>query len=562
MATPITNLGLVEGQNLSDELFDPEELAAAERLLQAYLQSSFPKLNLTGTSSLYDLNIRPRAVSYMISRAEWTALRATQSLKGVIENPELASAAIVDAILSNLLLTRRLGGQASGRVRVNLTTGGIYTVPSEMRFVSPDGLQFAPKASYRVLAEPIDDEDLKLYSDSTGSQFYFLVPVQAVENGLKYQLANGVSMTITPSIPNLILAETFGNFGGGADDETNEELIARIPEGQSVKNQVSPLAIRATLKEEFPEILDLAVQGMNGPAMTRNAHNLMGVKTGGFADIYIRTGTTTSLGEISKTATLIDIAEEDNSATYKVELGRDDFPGHYGVRGILPEQENVIGSFLIIQEDKTFDARVDANDAPAGTNRPNKIETVQEAAYSRFQSTTVLFRVEYDVTLGTQPNDQFPAELAVTVSVNYLPLVKEVQQFISDRDRGVVMADYLVRAVIPCFVQLSTIIVEAAFGTSASDIRLAVFNYVNSIKIGERLRMDEVVSAIKKVTGVKYVQLPIKPVGKIYAPNGTIIEIHGDSGLVIPSRPEMQVVPETTAFFIELPDIPVALSES
>src|SRR5438128_571569 len=137
---PIDNLGFVPGQNLSVERFDSAEIAAAEQLLQQYLQDNFPTLNLGTNASLFDLNIRPRAVAYMLSRAEWEALRSTQSLKGVLDRPDLASDAIVDAILSNSLVTRRVGTKATGKVRIDVTTSGSYMVPDTTVFKTPEGL--------------------------------------------------------------------------------------------------------------------------------------------------------------------------------------------------------------------------------------------------------------------------------------------------------------------------------------------------------------------------------------------------------------------------------------
>lgn len=560
MGTPIDTLGFVAGQNLDDQLFDPQELLAAENLLQTYLQDSFPTLNFGRNSTLFDLVIRPAAVIYMISRAEWTALRATQSLQGVIENPELASDAIVDAILSNDLITRRLGTAATGRVRVDLSAAGISSISQDMTFETSEGLKFNPQASFTVTSSPSDASDLKLYSDGDG-QFFFFVPVVAVENGAKYQLANSIAMIPTPSLPSLISAETFGNFQNGTDDETNAALIARIPQGKSVKNQVSTLSIEATLRENFPSILDVSTQGMTGLAMTRNAHNILGFKAGGYADIYVRTGATISLGSVSKTATLISI-DVNNNATYQVSLDRDDFPGHYFVRSILDDSSDAYGSLLVLSETKDFDNRVDANGNALGDQRPNRIDTVQEATYSRFQSNTIQFQVDYDSALGSNPIDQFTAQRAVKVEVAYMPLVKEIQEFVSDRERGVVVADYLVRACIPCFVQLSTIVVEGSFGTDAAEVRLAIYNYINSLRMGDKLRVDEIISAAKSVAGVKFVQLPIQITGEIYAPNGTVLNLVGDSSLSIPSQPDLQVIPETTAFIVELPDIPVALIES
>lgn len=560
MAAPTTTLGFIPGQNLDDRLFSQTDIAAAELLLQQYLSDAFPSLNLSKASSLYDINIRPRAIAYLLSRAEWESFQATRSLKGVVEHPELASAAIVDAILSNNLLTRRLGSKAAGRLRVTVGLDGIYVLPKTSNLTTDTGLVFHPQQDYRISTTPSAESDLRLYVQPGGTH-YFLLPVVADQNGVAHQLADGVQFKIGSLVPSLILAAAYGNFQGGLDDETNGALIARIPEGQSVKNQVSRLSIAATLKEKFPEILDLSVQGMNDPAMIRNSHNLVGMKVGGYADIYVRTGTTFSVGSVKKSATLIDI-DGDNNATYRVSLDRDDYPGNYSVRGILPDDGDALGSYLILSETKGFENRVNADDQPIGLVRPNRLVTAAEAAYSRFQTSNILFRVDYDAALGTRPVDQFSINLGVTVELAWMPLIKEIQQFVSDRSRGVCLADYLVRAAIPCFVQLSTVTVEADLGTSAQDVRLAVYRYINGVKMGEILRVDAIISAIKAVPGVRFVRLPIQLTGSVYAPTGSVLSIRGSSAMAIPSAPEHQVVPDNTAFIVEMSDIPIALITS
>ena len=553
MSTPITTLGFVPGQNLNDQQFDPEELAAAELLLRQYLVDAFPTLNAFQNSTIYDLVIRPRAVTYMLSRAEWSALRATSSLKGILENPDLAEQAVVDAVLSNNLLVRRMGSRATGRIRVILQKSGTYSISNDVVASTATGQSFAPKESYRVTLVPSEENDIQLQSLADGS-FYFLLPVIANTNGLDHQLHDGQQVTFSIPIDGLVVAAAYGNFQGGSDDETNEELIARIPEAQSVKN----LSIRAALRETFPDIMDVSVQGMNGPAMTRNSHNALGLKTGGYSDIYVRTGQTVSVGTVSKTATLIDIDEDDN-ATYRVILGRDDFPGHYVVRSVLPDLVKIVGSWLILSENKSFENRVDGVDQAIGTERPNKIVDVQEACYSRYQTNEILFRVDFDESLGTLPADQFASSMKVSVEVAWMPLIKEIQQFVNDRDRGIMMADQLVKAAVPCFIQLSVLQIEADSGTSTTDIRQAVYSYINGIPMGQKLRADEIVSAIKSVKGVRFVQLPIKITGDIYAPTGAVMEVRGDSSLTIPNRPDLQVVPDNTAFIIEMSDIPMSL---
>ena len=556
MSTPIINLGFVAGQNLTDSLFDPAELAAAETLLQQYLIDNFPTMNVGQNATLYDLNLRARAVIYMISRAEWTALRATMSLQGILDNPSLASAAVLDAILSNYLITRRSGTPASGIVQIVVSSTGTYIIPAGTVFSTLSGQTYTPGVALRALASPSLDGDLPLYSSGVG-QFYFLVPVTATLNGSAAQIQGRTALTCSTPIPNLMLCQAFGDFSGGSDDETNEALIARIPEAQSAKNQVSRLSIAATLKQRFPSILDVSVQSMGDPAMTRNSHNLLGIKTGGYADLYLRTSATILTGSMEKTAFLVSIGSDGN-ATYQVNFLRDDFPGYYFVSSILPSGSTV-GSYQILSEVAGFNSLVDPDGNATGTRSPNLIVTTQEGAYSRFQTSTVQFQVDYDPTLGNSPADQFDAQINVRVAVGYLPDISAIQQFVSDPQTGVFLADYLVRAAIPCLVGVSTLTIHGSSSLQEADIQTAVCGYVNSLKMGQPIRIDSLVSCIRSVAGVDSVDLPILLTGQLYAPGGSVLNLSSNNTLQVPQRPDLQVVPENTAFFINPSDVQVAL---
>ena len=124
MADIIDDLSFVPGVNLDDSTFTAEELAQAEALLAASISGQQPTLHIDPSTSIYDLHVRPAAVTYLLNRRQSLAIQATRTLQGIKENPELASDEVVNAILSNYHITRRSGAKASGSIRINVSRDG------------------------------------------------------------------------------------------------------------------------------------------------------------------------------------------------------------------------------------------------------------------------------------------------------------------------------------------------------------------------------------------------------------------------------------------------------
>lgn len=545
MATIIDNLSFVPGLNLTDTRFTDAEILQAETLIAASLAGRQPSLDVTASSSIYDTYVRPAAIDYLNCRAMNMAVRATSSMQGVQENPELASDDIVNAILSNYSITRRSGTTASGTVRINVSRDTTYSIAASQLLSTAAGVQVKSDGSFLITSDPTASNHLRLYPvDSLGDQFFFLLPVVAVDAGVGSQLASDVEVTPTPSIANFISAYTFGAFTGATDQETNQQLIDRLPAAISAKNRVSRVAISSELKEAFPDVLDVSVQGMGDAALHRGVGGLLPVKGGGFADIWVRTALAAESVTVSLTATL-DTIDETGRGICSCTIPATASPGYFLVGSVQPDGATaVIGSYPVISHVRRL--------ASSG----HKIPGVEEGVYSRLQIA--------DLTFGIDPveGEPFPAEGAdfpVQVQLVGLPSIAEIQDFLDDPEHRAAGTDYLVRASVPCFVWCSPITVHVEPDIDGATIQEAVFNYVNHLPMGSPLFIDSVVMAIRQVSGVVRVDLPIRFMGRIFCPDGSFLDLASENALVVPSRPELQVVPHTTAFFLSIDDIALNL---
>ncbi len=556
ISSAISSLGVVPGQSIVPEMFTARQIQDAQALAVAHLSDWFPSQDFQRGSTLHSVLIRPIAMWYLVGRREWETLRATQSLGALLQQPELAIDEVVDAILSNFRISRRPGVAATGRIRVDFSKTTVQSIPDTIVFSTIEGVQFTPAGSFRVTDDPQDDSDLPLFGGD-GEAFYALIPAVAVEIGVGGQIKSGTPLSVSPGLPSFVVASAFGDFYGGVDAETNEDLLVRLPAAMTVKNMSSALSIKATLMDQFPGIGDVGVQGSFDPAMTRNSHGLIGLKVGGFADIYVKASGGVSRGTCAVQATLQEIITVRSlpRAVYSITLPRDVFPGHYFV-GAVRGADDASGSYLIRQEVKELDLTANGLASLVGGN---VIPEVNEGVYSRYQVNNVFFEVEHDESLGTGAEDQFLDEISVVAEAVYLPAIADIQDFVLLRNSGVILADYLVKAVIPCMVRLPVITIDALDDGVLQAVKDAIMTHINSLKIGETLRCDGLVMAIRSVSGVVNIRLPIRLAADVFLPDGSVAAISSHGDLELPSSPALGVVPGNSTFFIESSDVNISI---
>lgn len=533
----IDNLSFAPGVNIDDSRFTDAQVAAAEAIVAEFVSSRHPSLDVTRGTTFYDMVVRPTAMIYLTARAQIQADQATRSIKGIQENPELASDAILEAILSNFQVKRRTGAAATGIIKVSVSRSTSYSVSTSQVFSTASGVRLRPASAIIATPTPSEPNHVRLYAaDSSNTQWYFLVPVVAEEIGLGSQLTGQVEVSPAQTIQNFVSAFTFGDFSGAFDDESSDELIERIPAALSAKNRVSRIAIKSELSEAFPQVRSVGIQGFGDLGLIRGGGNILGIKSGGYADIWVRTSVSVERREFRLLSSKIG-TDPSGQNVYSVTIGASLFPGHYFASAVRPDDEQgpYLGSYYISQQQKSVSPGLGLNEL-TGT-------------YTRHQSTEVIFLVD--------PAEGGPDEMAVIVEVMGLPSISEIQDFISDSESRPAGANYLVRAAIPCFVACSPITVRMGQEVNPGDVQMAIYRHINEIKPGEPIRIDGIVMAARSVQGVTSVELPVRIMGRVFAPGGSIIDISSENALIVPQDPSVQLVPESVAFFASLDDIQI-----
>ena len=392
---------------------------------------------------------------------------------------------------------------------------------------------------------PSNSIDVQLYSsDSTNTQWYFIVPVTAAGSGSTYILVGQPQFTMADPIPNLISIFAFGGFNNAVNQETNDQLIARIPNALSAKNLVSRSSLNSVLKDKFPQVTSVGVAGFGDPALRRGADNVFGIKTGGVADVWVRT----SPYPLTRSFT-ITAAKTSNTVSgdvFEFVVPSNLFPGNYFVSAVndIGQPSNVAGSYQILSQ---------SNSVQQGSG--HIISSSDQGAYSAYQVSTVTFLVP--PTTGGAPVYTSSTQ-AFVVQVMGCPDIDVIQNYVSDPSIRPAGMDYLVRSAIPCFVSFSPITVYGQSSTDVNSVVINISDYVNGLTAGQSISVDAVVNTIRNVTGVTRVELPITVSGRIMCPDGTYIDVFSNDILEVPINTQKQISPDTVGFFVSTDNIPVS----
>jgi len=560
MSTSIENFNIVPGVNIDPSLFSASDIQAAQAIVRQYLSDTYQDLDFSALSSLNDLNVRPQAQIFLVIQSLINQFNATNTLSKVIQSPSTASSAIVDALLSNFSVSRVAGTSANGFIKVSiLGSPSSLSIQSSYTFSTVDGVVFSPTINYIATATPdlSNPSQIQLYPDQSGTQSFAIVPATAVSTGAIYNIPQYTPLS-SAQVYNFVSASAFSAFSGGSDAETDAQVVSRLIPALSVRNLASPLSIEQTLRDNFPYILQINVQGITGDLMTRNSHNIFGVKSGSFCDVYVKTAVSISEVPIEKTATKIISGDastadfQDYVGKYVVQVSVGDIPGMYDVSRVTPQAANLLSTYTILKKVRGVNATI-----PSGQTL-HSITTVAEGFYSSYGYEYVVF----DPVVDPNPGGNY---IPVTVYGITTPGIGDIQGFVNSNSNQVALVDTLIKAYVPCIISTSEIKVRVKAGaTTALNLQSDVINYINSINPStDQLRVDGIIATIYKDPAVLSVDTPILITGTILAPdqNATEVVVSTQSILGIPTDVTLGYGPENIAMFTQSSGVPLTIIE-
>jgi hypothetical protein len=511
-----------------------------------------------------------------LSTAEQETLErylSARSLQQIEADPTLADDGVTDDVLSNFRVTRQAGDQATGEVTIVVSSDLTVTISSGALFEA-DGQQFAADSVFTAKSEAaqINTDTDRLLQEQADGNFFFTINVTAVDIGVDSILAKDTALVPLAPPPNFVRAFATNDFVDGKDVETNTQLIQRLQEGIACKAPSNRTNMKAMLRELSDEayvgVLHSSLTGFGDEEQLRDQHTIWPGSLGGRVDWWIRTQERLLRVSLTKEATLIQIGTRaeifaDCAATdpggsdivgvWQFSLGRDEAPGFYEVRSVKPTgSDNLVGTFEILEDVRGLDL--------TGGGFVPDIETVEEGAYSRYQTTAIKFvddSKDY-TSLVVGALDNYAAEVAM------MPSIGAIQDDLNDRDIRSYGADVLVKAPVPVFMGLSFTIAKQNNqpDPDTDAIKSALVQEVNNISFIGRLYASQLHDIIHGFLGNTTSVGRIDMFGRLRYPDGTKAFVRDFEAIKIDGPADRMVSAKTAQFYLDVEDIAISIETS
>jgi len=532
---------MIAEKNIAD--LDPTTVAQNLEELQARIIESNPNIDVS-RGVFRDLILFYAAVINGRTNLNLQDYWNGRSLKAIEADPTLADPDLVDDVLSNFRLERKPGSTAVGEIAIVRSISTTLTIAVGSEFIA-NGKSFVTVQVYTAKADEaqINSDTDRLITELNDGNFIFTIDVTATDVGTEFLITKDT--VVVPSVlpTGYLTSYATSNFRDGVNEETNTELINRLQQGiaaRALSNRVNMAAMLRNI-DAFSRIVSMSIVGYGDPEMIRDRHTIFPLSFGGRVDWYIRSEELLRKTGVTKTATLVE-KTTDSYGMWQVTFNRDEVPGIYEVRNIQQaDAQSVIGGYNIEEEIRQIDV----------SNLSFKIDITTEAegAYTRFQTLTIRFKDTDTITTSLALNStrDYKMELAG------VPLIDSVQDTVSSRDVRHYGADALVKAPVPCFVDL-TLTIFRPVGSDDIDtdaIKDSLAGEVNTLGFVGKLYASKLSDVVHNFLSPDDSVSAIAMLGRIKYPNGSIQYVQSTEVLKIEDDPDNLVSYRTVQFFTD-----------
>lgn len=520
---------------------DPALVLQAQAELSQLIQERHPEVELT-RGVIHDIvAFFAGGISGAVNQTEINRILESRSLLAVTENPQLADPELVDHLLSNFLISRKIGTRARGEITIVVQGDATVVIAAGARYTA-NGLVYLVDAP--ITARPsgttnagTNDRILTPRGDGT---YEFSVPATAVDVGETGNTRNGTKFIPDPPPARFVTAFSAVDFVGGTATETNDQLVNRMLDGIPAKVVAGRSNIVALIKAQpvFADTKDYSIVGYGDPEMFRDRHGVVPISGGGRVDIYAKTEALPRQIDLRKTCVLV--ARAGAAYVWQTTISRDDAPGFYDVATVrrLTDPSDIAG-LPVIQDHRGWDVATDQW-------QPD-VTQLTEVTYSRYQTAVIRFE------------DTTPTAVAVVgdeteyiIGLRVQPFIRELQNFLSDKDHRNLAGDILVRAAVPCFVTVNCYLVKSPTESSPDldAIRVAIAARVNNLGFVGTLYASQINETVHDYLSGDQAVSNIELLGQIRRPDGQTVVIRDTHALQIPTTPSVGITPRTTAFML------------
>lgn len=538
-------------QNLSE--LSPEQVEQMFQTLAQLMQERHPEVELT-RGVFHDLVLYFNSVLNATVRANIDRVLQSKSLLKIIQNPALSEPELVDEVLSNFNIARGESSRASGEATVIFLQPVTTIVPVGLR-LSADGVLFFPTEEFTAIPpgtaiSSAADRQMIAVGDGT---YAININIVASAPGAGGNIKRGAKLVPDFSLNNALMIYAANDFVNGQDPPTNEEYIAKLPDALAAKTIGGRASYAATIRKQpgFENIRHVSVVGFGEPEQKRDQHSLFPISGGGRVDIYLQTYAKYQTKDNLLQAVYIGESETELGTIWQVRIDKNVAPGFYEITRIAGVNDDGATGYQILLQTRGYNFE-DEDFVPDVIDR-------EEGAYSRYQTAVVRFLDPNTTAAGLIPL-QSKAYYSVTTSL--MPLIGQVQDFISSRDIRSRAADVLVKAAVPCFTKISfTIRKDAASVTpDLTAIKAAIVEAVANVGFSGQLHASLISGVVHKFLTGKQAVGAIDMFGRILRPDGEETFVRDNTILQIPHDPLRLVTGKTTAFLTTEADISISVS--
>lgn len=522
---------------------DPDAVAAALKETVERVQADNPHLDLR-RGVFGELLAYYHAVLDTQRRASIKQYLDARSLLAIQQDPALADPDLVDHVLSNFRLDRKAGRKAAGDVTVVVSDDVTVTV-GQGSVWEANGRRYLATAAFtaKVEAGQINSVSDRLLVPAGGGTYAFTIAVEAEAAGAAADVKKDtlVSPLVLPQ--NYVTSYATADFAPGLDAETNEDLLARLQAGIAARAMSNRVNMTAALRdvEAFSRVTAVSIVGHGDAELIRAYHSILPIALGGRCDWYVRTQEAAAAVTLPVTAVLIEI-ERSGAGIWQFGVGRDAAPGFYEFRDVrrADDASPAAGGYEVTEDVRGVDVSGDGF-------RPD-VADAAEAAYSAFSVAVVRFRDTDDTgALAVGATRDY------TVGAVCLPLIAEIQAHVSSRDVRPYGGDCLVKAPVPCFVDVSLAVFKKA-GQADPDVAAmtaALCAAVNTTGFSGALYASTLSGVVQAYLADGQTASAVDMFGRLRYPDGTAAYLRDSEVLTVPDAPGSMVSAKTVQFFTD-----------
>ena len=530
---------------------DAATVSAARALLVQRLQEKSPTSDFR-RGVLHDLVLHLESIIHAGQESYADKFRKAGSISAIEADPTIADDALVDAVLSNFLITRKAGTKSFGEITV-VMANQIPVVVGQGAVFTSFGKSFTATSTFAAklnAGNVIGANDRLIFSIGDGT-FGFNINVEASVAGEDTALKQGDRLEMSSPIPGFLYAAVNVDFSEGTKTETNLELIARLKEGISGKNFSNKYALTSLIKNNYTSVHDVACISYGDPEQIRY-HGLFPLAHGGRVDAYIRNTGLPSKVNVDVIATLVEQRLE--GGLWQVSLTRDIAPGFYEATRIVKAADkdnlSIVNGYEVISINRSYDL------TDNGTGFTPEIESAVEASFSPYQTATLQF-LDTDTDAGLA----LGVKASYRLTLRYQKNLPDIQLFLGGRDVRPSSSDILVKAAVPFDVALSITIDNRNkdYTVPSNTIRENIYDYVSNLGFSSILYESNIIAIVQNAITADQSIHSIDLRGRLIYPSGRIKFVNGSTRLDIPDDPTNMVTPNTVVYFLDKADIEITV---